>query len=93
MMLVLFLLFFALFSVTENAAASSRPAVVQVGALFTFDSTIGRVAKVAIHAAKDDINADQSVLRGSRLEILMSDTNCSGFWGVVEGHRPYLCKK
>ncbi|KAG6503244.1 glutamate receptor 3.1-like isoform X2 [Zingiber officinale] len=84
MMLVLFLLFFTLFSVIENAAVTSRPAVVNVGAMFTFDSTIGRVAKVAIHAAKDDINADQSVLRGSRIEILMSDTNCSGFSGMVE---------
>lgn len=61
-----------------------------VGAIFTFDSTIGRVAKVAIDAAEDDVNSDLSVLRGTRLEIIMRDTNCSGFLGMMEGDRPFL---
>ncbi|CAL9042665.1 unnamed protein product [Musa banksii] len=86
MMLALFLLFFCLISSTSGATrnASSRPTVVHVGAIFTFDSTIGRVAKVAIDAAEDDVNSDPSVLRGTRLEIIMRDTNCSGFLGMME---------
>ncbi|XP_031477374.1 glutamate receptor 3.3-like [Nymphaea colorata] len=63
---------------------SSRPAVVNVGAIFTFDSAIGRVAKIAIDAAVADINADSSVLRGIKLNVTLSDSNSSGFLGIVE---------
>ncbi|KAG1361114.1 glutamate receptor 3.1 [Cocos nucifera] len=63
---------------------STRPAVVTIGAVFGFNSTIGRVAKVAIGAALEDVNADSSVLRGSKLVIEMQDSNCSGFLGIVE---------
>ncbi|KAK4348933.1 hypothetical protein RND71_031688 [Anisodus tanguticus] len=37
---------------------TSRPAVVNVGAIFTFDSTIGRVAKIAIQEAVKDVNSN-----------------------------------
>ncbi|XP_018679350.2 glutamate receptor 3.1-like isoform X1 [Musa acuminata AAA Group] len=86
MMLALFPLFFCLFSSTSGAtrSVSSRPAVVHVGAIFTFNSTIGRVAKVAIDAAKQDVNSDPTVLRGTRLDITMRNTNCSGFFGMME---------
>lgn len=56
-----------------------------VGTIFTFDSTIGRVAKVAIEAARDDVNANPTVLAGTRLDIEWRDTNCSGFLGMMEG--------
>lgn len=65
--------------------ASTRPAVVNIGAIFTFDSTIGRVAKVAIEEAVKDVNANSSVLRGSELRIEMRSSNCSGFLGMVGG--------
>ncbi|CAH1435284.1 unnamed protein product [Lactuca virosa] len=63
--------------------ASTRPAVVNIGAIFTFDSTIGRVAKVAIEEAVKDVNANSTVLRGSELRIEMRSSNCSGFLGMV----------
>ncbi|CAN6463997.1 unnamed protein product [Victoria cruziana] len=63
---------------------SSRPAVVNVGAIFTFDSAIGRVAKIAIDAAVADVNADSSVLRGVKLNVTSLDSNSSGFLGIVE---------
>ncbi|KAJ6812760.1 glutamate receptor 3.1-like [Iris pallida] len=62
----------------------SRPAVVNIGAVFSFNSTIGRVAKVAINAAVDDINSDTSVLRGTNLTVQMQDSSCNAFLGVVE---------
>ena len=62
-----------------------RPSVVNIGALFPFNSTIGRVAKVAIAAAVNDINKDPSVLRGTKLVVQMQDTNYSGFIGIVQG--------
>ncbi|KAH6782803.1 glutamate receptor 3.3 [Perilla frutescens var. hirtella] len=70
-----------------SANASSRPAVVNVGAIFTLDSTIGRVAKVAIDEAVKDINANSSVLRGTKFNVKFRDSNCSGFLGLVEALR------
>ncbi|XP_073004376.1 glutamate receptor 3.5-like [Typha latifolia] len=62
----------------------SRPAVVNVGALFTYNSTIGRAAKLAIELAMEDVNADEGVLAGTKLNVIMQDTNCSGFLGTIE---------
>ncbi|GAB2228718.1 hypothetical protein Droror1_Dr00022841 [Drosera rotundifolia] len=70
---------------------SSRPKSVNVGALITFDSVIGRAMRPAIQAAVDDVNVDSSVLQGTRLEVFFHDTNCSGFFGIVDGYsRNYL---
>ncbi|KAI3724699.1 hypothetical protein L2E82_36485 [Cichorium intybus] len=66
---------------THNA--STRPAVVNIGAIFTFDSTIGRVAKVAIEEAVKDVNANSTVLHGTELRMEMRSSNCSGFLGMV----------
>ncbi|OAY71977.1 Glutamate receptor 3.1 [Ananas comosus] len=62
----------------------TRPYVVNIGALFTFNSTIGRVAKVAIDAAIDDVNNDSGVLRGTKLVVQVQDTSCNGFIGIAE---------
>ncbi|XP_050103622.1 glutamate receptor 3.4-like isoform X1 [Malus sylvestris] len=70
---------------TENAThLSARPSSLNIGALFTFNSTIGRAAKPAILAAIDDVNSDHSILRGTKLNLSLLDTNCSGFLGTVE---------
>ncbi|CAA2974913.1 glutamate receptor 3.4-like [Olea europaea var. sylvestris] len=71
--------------ITGNATApSARPRVVNIGALFTLNSAIGRSAKPAILAAVDDINSDSSILKGTKLNLTLQDTNCSGFLGTVE---------
>ncbi|XP_057974475.1 glutamate receptor 3.3 isoform X2 [Malania oleifera] len=62
---------------------SSRPAVVNVGAIFSFDSTIGKVAKIAIEEAVKDVNSNSSILHGTKLKVTMSNSNCSGFIGMV----------
>ncbi|KAG8099822.1 hypothetical protein GUJ93_ZPchr0013g35312 [Zizania palustris] len=62
----------------------SRPASVRIGALFTFDSVIGRAVRLAIELAVTDVNADPGVLPGTKLNIIMQDTNCSGFVGTME---------
>ena len=64
---------------------SRNTSVVNVGVLFTHDSVIGRSAQPAILAAMDDVNADNSVLPGTKLNLILHDTNCSGFLGTVEG--------
>ncbi|KAB1203515.1 Glutamate receptor 3.3 [Morella rubra] len=77
-------LYFGLFPYGISKNVSSRPAVVNVGAIFTFDSTIGRVAKIAIDEAVKDVNSDSSILHGTKLVINSQDSNCSGFSGMVE---------
>ncbi|KAJ7981301.1 Glutamate receptor [Quillaja saponaria] len=67
-----------------NGSVSSRPSVVNIGALFTVDSVIGRSAKPAVLAAIDDVNSDESILSGIKLNIILLDTNCSGFLGTIE---------
>ncbi|XP_020109736.1 glutamate receptor 3.5-like isoform X2 [Ananas comosus] len=73
-----------LLGLTGGAAAAARSVSVSVGALFTFNSTIGRAARLAIELAAEDVNADPSVLNGTRMAVLTQDTNCSGFLGTVE---------
>lgn len=64
--------------------ANPRPRAVSVGALFTYESTIGRAARLAIELAVDDVNADRTVLAGTNLNLISQDTNCSGFLGTIE---------
>jgi ionotropic glutamate receptor len=67
------------------AAAGQRLSAVTVGALFTYDSIIGRAARLAMELAVDDVNADPTVLAGTSLNLITQDTNCSGFLGTIEG--------
>ncbi|CAN6200763.1 unnamed protein product [Urochloa humidicola] len=73
-----------LLALLAAAAAGARPSEVAVGALFTYDSTIGRAARLAIELAVDDVNADRTVLVGTQLKLITQDTNCSGFLGIIE---------
>ncbi|KAE8010755.1 hypothetical protein FH972_007092 [Carpinus fangiana] len=73
---------------TATGATSTRPDVVNIGAILAFNSSIGKVAKVAIEAALDDVNSDPKVLNGTKLNITMQDTKLSsGFLGIVEALR------
>ncbi|KNA19936.1 hypothetical protein SOVF_056890 [Spinacia oleracea] len=62
---------------------STRPRTVTIGAIFSFNSTIGKVAKVAIQAAVDDVNSSSQVLNGTNLSITMQDCQ-SGFLGIIQ---------
>ncbi|PON83855.1 Ionotropic glutamate receptor [Trema orientale] len=65
-------------------SSSTRPSIVNIGVLFTYNSVIGRSAKPAILAAIDDVNSDSSILHGTKFKVIFHDTNCSGFLGTVE---------
>lgn len=62
-----------------------RPKVVNLGAVFTFDSVIGRAAKVALEAAVSDVNADTRVLKETKLRLFMEDSVCNVFHGSFGG--------
>lgn len=71
---------------SNGSVASPNPRSVSIGALFTSDSVIGRAARPAIAAAVDDVNSNPSVLPGIKFNVIVHDTNCSGFLGTVEGN-------
>ncbi|CAB4291029.1 unnamed protein product [Prunus armeniaca] len=65
---------------TEGA---SRPAAVNVGAMCTLGTINGRVSKIAIEAAVNDVNSDPTILGGTKLSITFHDSNFSGFLGII----------
>lgn len=85
LLLFLALCFSLLRSDLGRNVSAIRPPTVHIGALFSHNSTIGRVAKVAIDAAVSDVNADPSVLQGTKLVAEMQDSNCNSFIGIVQG--------
>ncbi|KAJ4964145.1 hypothetical protein NE237_024084 [Protea cynaroides] len=75
------------FGVLSNGVGmniSSRPAVVHLGAILNLDSVIGKVAKVAMESAVEDVNVNNGILHGTKLVLKMQDSNHSGFLGIVE---------
>lgn len=67
--------------------SSSRPAVVNIGAIFNFDSVVGKVAKIALDEAVKDVNSNTSILHGTKLVLSMQSSNYSGFIGMVQALR------
>ncbi|GMY22985.1 glutamate receptor 3.6-like [Fagus crenata] len=63
---------------------STRPDVVNVGAILSYKSIIGKVAKVAMEAAVEDVNSDSTLLAGTKIELTMQDSNYSRFMAIVE---------
>ncbi|CAN0873755.1 Glutamate receptor 3.6 [Linum grandiflorum] len=71
-------------SFSAAVTTSSPPDSVNVGVVLSFSSIIGKVSKLAIQAAFDDVNSDPSLLPGTNLHPTFQDTNFSGFLGIVE---------
>ncbi|XP_031743083.1 glutamate receptor 3.6 isoform X2 [Cucumis sativus] len=85
--LVLILLFSGSYSFGDGANVSPRPEVVNIGALFSFRSMIGKVGKIAVEAAIEDVNSNPSIMGGTKLKLSLHDTNYSGFLGIIESLR------
>ena len=62
-----------------------NPEVVNIGAIFSFSTINGKVAKIAMKAAEQDVNSDPSILGGRKLAITLHDSNYSGFLSIVGG--------
>ncbi|KAJ4839030.1 hypothetical protein Tsubulata_018927 [Turnera subulata] len=63
---------------------TTRPESVNIGAIVTLNSTLGKVGRIAVEAAVDDVNSDPSVLGGTKLRLKVQDSNYSGFMGMIE---------
>lgn len=66
-----------------GVAHGGRPSSVNIGAVFAFDSVIGRVAKEAMQMAVSDVNADPTVLKGTILNLIPKDAVCNAFLGAI----------
>ncbi|XP_023770372.1 glutamate receptor 3.6 [Lactuca sativa] len=67
-----------------KTSVQSRPYVVNIGSILTFDSMIGKVAKTALKVAVEDVNSDPMVLNGTKLKLTIHDSNFSGFLSIME---------
>jgi len=81
------LLLLCLSSMLLSAAANTaiRPSIVNIGALFHANSTIGKVAKIAVQEAVNDVNSNSTILNGTKLNLILGDSVCSGFLGFIQG--------
>ena len=82
---VLMLVIFLLLVLLDNSVDCQRPSVVKIGAVFTFNSVIGRAAKAAMELAVSDINADPRILNGTQLKLIKEDAECNVFLGSMRG--------
>ena len=65
---------------------STIPDIVNIGALFSFNTTVGRIVKIAIEAAVEDVNSDPSILGKTKLRLSMQeDSKYKGFLSITEG--------
>lgn len=69
----------------HNIVYCEKPCVVKVGAVFTFDSGIGRGAKIAMEMAVEEVNSDPEILKGTEMKLIMEDLRCSVFMGSIKG--------
>ena len=82
--LVILRLLVSMWVIANGFVCCQRPAVVNIGAVFTFDSVIGKAAKPAMEAAKSDVNSDGRIR--TKLNLIMEDVNSSVFMGTVDGN-------
>ena len=78
--------------ILSGIAYCEKPGNVSVGAVFTFNSVIGRAAKTAMEMAVDDVNADPTILNGTKLSLAMEDAACSVWVGLIGGCKEYPCR-
>lgn len=65
---------------------STRPEFVNIGALFSFNTSVGKIIKIAIEAAVEDVNSDPNILGETKLKLsLQEDSKYRGFLSIAEG--------
>ncbi|KAI9109734.1 hypothetical protein K1719_019364 [Acacia pycnantha] len=83
---VVLMILFHRFSLTEAASNhSTRPDSVNIGVLYSFNTTVGQIVKTAIEAAIEDVNSDPSILGKTKLKVSMQeDSKYRGFLSIAE---------
>lgn len=82
----LMILFLGFSSTVACSNHSPRPDSVNIGVLHSFNTTVGRIVKIAIEAAVEDINSVPSILGKTKLKVSMQeDSKYRGFLSIAEG--------
>ncbi|GAU50996.1 hypothetical protein TSUD_186250 [Trifolium subterraneum] len=64
---------------------STVPPFVNIGVLYSFNTSVGRIVKIAVEAAVHDINSDPSILGNTKLNLsLQEDSKYRGFLSIAE---------
>ncbi|XP_071733844.1 glutamate receptor 3.6-like [Rutidosis leptorrhynchoides] len=87
--MVLLVLFSGCFTEEKNRTYAqiqipTRPDVVNIGSILTFNSIVGKVSKIALEAAVEHVNNDPNVLNGTKLKLTIHDSNFNGFLSIME---------
>jgi hypothetical protein len=69
-------------------APGQPPALIAIGGLLAFNSTIGRAAKAALELAVHDVNNASLLGNATQLVLHLGNTNCSAFQGAAAGNAP-----
>ncbi|KAF5745819.1 putative glutamate receptor 3 plant [Tripterygium wilfordii] len=69
--------------VRSFSEAARGPNVIKIGALLTLNSINGKVSRIALKAAEDDINSDPRFLGGRKLSITIHDSKFNGFLSII----------
>jgi ionotropic glutamate receptor len=73
-------------STVDGIHNSTRPDFVNIGALFSFNTSVGRIIKIALDAAVEDVNSDPNILGDTKLRLsLQEDSKYRGFLSIAEG--------
>ncbi|XP_009121143.1 glutamate receptor 3.1 isoform X2 [Brassica rapa] len=78
-----FIVLGAFLGLLSEGASTSRPRVIKVGAIFGLNTMYGHTASLAFKAAEEDVNSDPSFLGGSKLRIMITDAQRSGFLSIM----------
>nr|GMC57253.1 glutamate receptor 3.6-like [Ipomoea batatas] len=77
-------LYYGYLSQGVNSTLSARPSVVNIGCILTLRSNVGKIAKMVIQTAVEDINSNPAVLGGTKLNITFHDNKSNGLLGIIE---------
>lgn len=85
-LLALLILYNGFSSTGAGMDNSIRPDFVNIGALFSFNTSVGRIVRIAIEAAVADVNSDPNILGKTKLKLsLQEDSKYRGFLSIAEG--------
>ncbi|CAI8608902.1 unnamed protein product [Vicia faba] len=64
---------------------STVPESLNIGVLYSFNTSVGRMVKIAVETAVNDINSDSSILGKTKLKLsLQEDSKYRGFLSIAE---------